>query len=128
MLVKSISYSLLELHCKKSNKPRRPFNIFTKCIFILSSFVLVFLLRCSLSTVFLKKKLNFFYLLQINIFLVFLDYFDTLISKIILKNKKNIILIYFRVKNTLKNNHNYTPNTLSFIVHVIQIYTNLFQC
>jgi hypothetical protein len=28
--------------------------------------------------------------------------------KIIFKNKKNIILIYFRMKNTLKNNHNYT--------------------
>jgi len=45
-----------------------------------------------------KKHLNLnliFSLLQINIFLVFLDYFDALILKIILKNKKNIILIYF---------------------------------
>jgi hypothetical protein len=28
-------------------------------------------------------------------FLMFLDQFDVLMSKIILKNKKNIILIYF---------------------------------
>jgi hypothetical protein len=36
---------------------------------------------------------------------MFLDRFDVLMSKIFLKNnKKNIILIYFRVKNTLKNN------------------------
>jgi hypothetical protein len=42
-----------------------------------------------------------FFLPQINIFL---DYFDILISKIIFKNKKKIILIHFRVKNTLKNN------------------------
>jgi hypothetical protein len=38
---------------------------------------------------------------------MFLDYFDMLISKIIFKNKKNIILIHFQIKNTLKNNHNY---------------------
>jgi len=38
---------------------------------------------------------------------MFLYYFDALMSKIIFKNKKNIILIYFRVKNTLKNNHNH---------------------
>jgi hypothetical protein len=39
------------------------------------------------SKVLLKKfkKLLLFSLLQINIFLVFLDYFDTLMSKIILK-------------------------------------------
>jgi hypothetical protein len=37
------------------------------------------------------KKIKIFYffsLLQINIFLVFLDHFDTLITKIIFKNKK----------------------------------------
>jgi hypothetical protein len=38
---------------------------------------------------------------------MFLDHFDALISKIIFKNKKNIILIYFRVKSTLKNNRNH---------------------
>ena len=41
-------------------------------------------------------------------FLIFSYYFNILISKIIfLKNKKNIILIYFKIKNTLKNNNNY---------------------
>jgi hypothetical protein len=42
------------------------------------------------SKVFLKKfkKLLLFSLLQINIFLVFLDYFNTLMSKIILKKLK----------------------------------------
>jgi hypothetical protein len=56
------------------------------------------------------KFFLFFSLLQINIFLVFLDYFDALISKMIFKKiKKNIILIYFLKKNTLKNNRNHTP-------------------
>ena len=36
-----------------------------------------------------------------------LEYFDALVSKIIFKNKK-IILIYFRVKSTFKSNHNHT--------------------
>jgi len=35
---------------------------------------------------------------------MFLNHFDALMSKIKLKNKKNIILIYFQIKNTLKNN------------------------
>ena len=36
---------------------------------------------------------------------VFLDHFNVLMSKIIFKKlKKYIILMYFRVKNTLKNN------------------------
>ena len=30
-------------------------------------------------------------------------------SKIIFKNKKNIILIYFKIKNILKNNYYHTP-------------------
>ena len=34
---------------------------------------------------------------------MFLDHFDALMLKI-----KNIVLIYFRVKYTLKNNHNHT--------------------
>jgi hypothetical protein len=41
-------------------------------------------------------------------FLMFLDYFDVLISKIIFKNKKNIILIYFKIKNIFKNNYYHT--------------------
>jgi hypothetical protein len=49
------------------------------------------------SKAFLKKikKILFFYLIQINIFLVFLDHFDALMSKIILKKIKKIILIHF---------------------------------
>jgi hypothetical protein len=49
---------------------------------------------------FLKKlKLFlFFYLLQINIFLVFLDHFDALISKIIFKNKKILFDIFLSKK------------------------------
>jgi hypothetical protein len=39
---------------------------------------------------------------------VFIDHFDVMMLKIILKNKKYIILIYFKVKNTLKNNRNHT--------------------
>ena len=38
----------------------------------------------------------------------YFDYFDVLMSKIILKYIKNIILIYFRMKNTFKNNRYYT--------------------
>jgi hypothetical protein len=38
------------------------------------------------------------------------EIFDVLILKIIFKKLKNIILMYFRIKNTLKNNHNHTPN------------------
>jgi hypothetical protein len=37
-------------------------------------------------------------------FLIFSDNFDVLILKIIFKNKKNIILMCFKIKNTLKNN------------------------
>jgi len=47
------------------------------------------------SKIFLKKINFFYFFLQINIFSVFLDHFNMLISKIILKNKIKIILIYF---------------------------------
>ena len=40
-------------------------------------------------------------------FLVFLNYFDVLILKIILKNKKNIIDMYFSMKSYLKSNYNH---------------------
>jgi len=53
----------------------------------------------------MKKKINF--LLVSNYYyyyLIFLHHFNMLISKINFKNKKNITLIYFHVKNTLKNN------------------------
>jgi hypothetical protein len=39
-----------------------------------------------------------------NIFLMFLNYFD-----VFLKNKKYIFLIYFRIKNILKNNRYHIP-------------------
>jgi len=41
--------------------------------------------------VFLKKIEIFFSLVQINIFLVFLDHFDALISNMILKKNKKIL-------------------------------------
>ena len=41
-------------------------------------------------------------------FLVFSNYFDVLISKIIFKKSKNIIDMYFITKNYLKNNRNHT--------------------
>jgi hypothetical protein len=53
------------------------------------------------------KNSNFF-LLKINFFYV-LDRFDALISKIIFKNKKNIILMPFSMKSILKSNRNHTP-------------------
>jgi hypothetical protein len=63
--------------------------------------------------VFLKKIkfFLFFSFLQINIFFfIFSDNFDMLISKIIFKKyKKNIILKYFQVNNTLKDNRKHTP-------------------
>ena len=40
-------------------------------------------------------------------FLVFLSYFNVLMLKIIFKKSKNIINIYFNIKNYLKNNYNY---------------------
>jgi hypothetical protein len=50
--------------------------------------------------VFFKKKI----IILILFFLYFFDRFDVLISKIIFKKRKNFILMYFRAKNTLKNN------------------------
>jgi hypothetical protein len=50
---------------------------------------------------------KFIFLLKFNFFLYILDYFDILILKIIFKNKKNIILIYFKIKNILKSNSNH---------------------
>jgi len=56
------------------------------------------------------KILNFFLCSKIIYFLVFLDHFNMLMSKIIFFFLKNIILIHLWVKNTLKSNHNHTPN------------------
>jgi hypothetical protein len=49
----------------------------------------------------------FFYLKLFFYFFIFLDYFDILILKIIFKKLKNIILIHFRIKKTLKNYYYY---------------------
>jgi hypothetical protein len=65
---------------------------------------------------FLKK-----YFLFQNIFL-FLNCFDLLILKINFINKKNIILIYFKIKTTLENN----PYPFS-IRHLIIELTNKFS-
>jgi hypothetical protein len=51
--------------------------------------------------IFLKIK---FFLLEVS-FCCFFYNFDVLVSKIILKKYKNIILIYFLVKNTFENNY-----------------------
>ena len=49
---------------------------------------------------------NLFFLLKFNFFFYILDYFDILILKIIFF-KKNIILIYFKIKKHFKNNSNH---------------------
>ena len=41
-------------------------------------------------------------------FLVFLNYFDILMSKIIFKKLKNIIDMHFNTKSYLKSNRNHT--------------------
>jgi hypothetical protein len=69
--------------------------LFTWTIYLFqkNAFFLWFCLFLRLKSVFEKKLIFYFiFLLQIN---MFLDYFDALISKIIFKNKKYIILIYF---------------------------------
>jgi hypothetical protein len=62
----------------------------------------------------LLKKFEFFLffsLLQINIFWCFWIILMRWYQKYFLKNKKNIILIHFQVKNTLKNNRNHTRSS-----------------
>jgi hypothetical protein len=51
---------------------------------------------------FFIENLNLFYL---NFFFVVLDILNVMISKINLKKIKNIILIYFKIKNISKNNY-----------------------
>jgi len=53
-----------------------------------------------------KKQL--FFCIKLIFFLVFLDYFDVLISKIILKNKKIYYFDTFPNEKHLKNNRNHT--------------------
>ena len=43
-------------------------------------------------------------------FLVFSNHFDVLMLKIIFKKLKNIINLYFNIKNYLKNKRNYQTN------------------
>jgi hypothetical protein len=50
---------------------------------------------------------NFLNYFCLTLFFIFLDCFNILISKIIFKIK-NIILLYFKDKNTLKNKYYYT--------------------
>ena len=45
-------------------------------------------------------------------FLVFSNYFDVLMSKMIFKKSKNIIDMHFSTKSYLKNNRNYTTKKL----------------
>jgi len=47
---------------------------------------------------------------------MFSRHFDILISKLNLKKFKNIILIYFKIKNILKNNNYY--NTKLALNHI----------
>jgi len=58
---------------------------------------------------FLEKVWNAAHAFLKNYFFYILDRFDALISKIIFKILKKIILIHFDMKNILKNNHNNAP-------------------
>jgi len=67
------------------------------------------------SKAFFKKIIFFIFFLYFKlIFFVFSDHLDVLMSKMIfLKIKKYIILMHFRVKNTLKSNQNHIPKHAS---------------
>ena len=74
---------------------------------------------------------EFFFLQKNNLFLYVFDRFNTLILKNNFLKIKNIILMYFSTKNTLKNNCNHTPKqTLNhFDENVVDMkYNNLFLC
>jgi len=60
------------------------------------------------------KKFNFFFVKN-NIFYI-LNHFNVLILKIVLKNKKNIILIHFNTKNILKNNYKHLPKHTFMVI------------
>ena len=68
--------------------------------------------------VFLKKFKYFYFSLYFKLifFLVFSDHFDVLMSKVIVF-LKNIILMSFRIKNTLKSNCNNTLTSFFFITN-----------
>jgi hypothetical protein len=77
--------------------------------FLLSFFSFIFHCNKPAITISLKKprrkKITSLTSLTIFLFIYILDRFDAMISKIILK--KYIILMYFSMKNILKNNRNY---------------------
>jgi hypothetical protein len=71
------------------------------------------------------KKLNFFFffLLSSNMFLMFSDHFDMLISKLILKKiKKNIILMCFGMKSNRYHTLKYTLS-INWWISQHQIFT-----
>jgi len=69
-------------------------------LFLFLFFFVIVQKRCKLYYI----KINFFIKNYLCIYIFILDSFDALI----LKNKKNIILIHFSTKKTLKNNYKYT--------------------
>jgi hypothetical protein len=54
-------------------------------------------------------QISIFFCAKIECGLYFLDRFDVLMSKMIFKNKKKIIDMYFGTKSYLKSNHYQTP-------------------
>ena len=77
------------------------------------------------------KKLNFFYFFlyfKLIIFLVFSNHFYVLISKIILKNKKNIIiLIHFHKKTLWKTINKYPLSWNNMVVmHMVVMHIRIF--
>jgi len=59
-------------------------------------------------------------MLKVNIFLYFLNRFDVIILKLIFEKYKNIILMHFGMKNTLKINRNYTLKQ-AFNIQVLRL-------
>jgi hypothetical protein len=75
------------------------------------------------------KNIYFFYfkLIFFDFFLVFSNHFNVLISKIIFKKYKNIILIYFYTKNILKNINFVPPNTILISFDLLTL-LSLYWC
>jgi len=53
---------------------------------------------------------------------MFSNYFNVLMLKINLKNKKNINLIYFQIENTFKNNRYYN---ITRVLYITKIYPDI---
>ena len=96
-------------------------------LILLSAEKFIFRPCLNLITASLELRLKlFFFLLKFNIFqisfLVFFYCFDVLMSKINIKKIKNIILIHFKIKNTLKTNLNYAiKHFLSIIMNELHL-------